>query len=80
MVKKLEDLVLELYGKIQSHAWPLVWLRENRAAWSELTGSFDETAYARELLAGLRRKAGHWAGLLRSAAARNGRRHFVCRS
>ena len=66
----LAELVLELYDKLQSHADPEKWLRENRAAWSELTGSFDETAYARELLAGLRRKAGHWAGLLRSAAAR----------
>nr|WP_317284204.1 helicase-exonuclease AddAB subunit AddA [uncultured Dysosmobacter sp.] len=66
----LAELVLELYDKLQSHADPEKWLRENRAAWSELTGSFDETPYARELLAGLRRKAGHWAGLLRSAAAR----------
>ena len=66
----LAELVLELYDKLQSHADPEKWLRENRSAWSELTGSFDETAYARELLGGLRRKAGHWAGLLRSAAAR----------
>lgn len=42
----LAELVLELYDKLQSHADPEKWLRENRAAWSELTGSFDETAYA----------------------------------
>ena len=46
--QKLEDLVLELYGKIQSHAWPLVWLRENRAQWAAMTaeGDFDATPYA----------------------------------
>ena len=68
----LAELVLELYDKLQSHAYPDRWLAENRAAWSGLDGSFDETPYARELLAMVRRKAVHWASLLRQAAERTG--------
>ena len=66
----LAELVLELYDKLQSHAYPDRWLAENRAAWANLEVAFDETVYARELLATVRRKAGHWAGLLQQAAAR----------
>ena len=66
----LEALVLELYEKLQSHASPPAWLEENRRAWSSPGTSFDETPYAREQLASIGRKAGHWAALLRSAAAR----------
>lgn len=68
----LAELVLELYDKLQSHAYPDRWLAENQAAWAGLDGSFDETPYARELLAMVRRKAGHWASLLQQAAARAG--------
>lgn len=68
----LAELVLELYDKLQSHAYPDRWLAENQAAWAGLDGSFDKTPYARELLAMVRRKAGHWAGLLQQAAARVG--------
>lgn len=66
----LAELVLELYDKLQSHAYPDRWLAENRAVWAGLDGAFDETVYARELLTMVRRKAGHWAGLLQQAAAR----------
>lgn len=66
----LAELVLELYDKLQSHAYPDRWLAENRAAWAGLDGGFDDTPYARELLTMVRRKAGHWAELLRQAAGR----------
>ena len=66
----LVELVLELYDKLQSHADPAAWLRENRAAWTALDGSFDHTAYAGELLAAVRRRAGHWAAVLAAAAER----------
>lgn len=66
----LAELVLELYDKLQSHAYPDRWLAENRAAWANLDGTFDETVHAGELLTMVRRKAGHWAGLLQQAAAR----------
>ncbi|MDY5612225.1 helicase-exonuclease AddAB subunit AddA [Dysosmobacter sp.] len=68
--RALEDLVLELHEKLQSHAYPEKWLAQSREAWLHLDGSFDETPYAGELLASVRRKAYHWAGLLRQGALR----------
>lgn len=65
---RLAALVLELYDKIQSHADPAGWLAENRTVWSGWEGGFDDTPYAEELLAALRRKGAHWRNLLRSAA------------
>lgn len=64
----LAELVLELHGKLQSHAYPERWLEENRKAWLGLSGTFDETPYAAELLAGAARRAASWAEILRSAA------------
>ena len=70
--QKLEDLVLELYGKIQSHAWPLVWLRENRAQWAAMTaeGDFDATPYAAILRGKIRRWAELWSRRLTDCAER----------
>lgn len=67
---RLEELVLELYGKLQSHASPEGWLEKSRAAWADLPAGFDGTPYAAELLAQVRRRAAHWAALLRSGADR----------
>lgn len=66
----LEELVLELYGKLQSHASPSDWLLRSRAAWEAPAPSFDATPYAQVLLTSLRRRCAHWAGQLRRAAAR----------
>lgn len=63
-------LVLELYDKVQSHADPAGWLAENRTVWGGWEGGFDDTPYAAELLAAIRRKGAHWEALLRSASAR----------
>ena len=68
--RALEELVLELYDKLQSHAYPAKWLSENRKTWEELDGEFDDTPYARELLDMVRRQAAHWAALLRQGAGR----------
>ena len=70
--QKLETLVLELYGKIQSHAWPLRWLRENRSRWAELCpeGNFDETPYAAVLGGKFRSRAALWARRLTDCAER----------
>ena len=67
---RLAALVLELYDKVQSHADPAGWLAENRTVWSGWEGGFDDTPYAAELLAAIRRKGAHWGALLRSASAR----------
>ena len=62
--------MLELYDKLQSHAYPAKWLSENRKAWENLDGGFDDTPYARELLDMVRRQAAHWSALLRQGAGR----------
>ena len=64
---RLEELVLELYNKVQSHAYPERWLEEQRAAWAGLPPDGGETVYGRELLSSLTRKAAHWAALLRAS-------------
>ena len=68
--RALEELVLELHGKLQSHAYPEQWLAKSRESWLGMDGTFDETPYAKELLHAVRRKAAHWAGLLRQGAQR----------
>ena len=65
---RLEELVLEVHEKVQSHAYPERWLAEQRTAWSRLPEDVGETAWGRELLGTLGRKAGHWAALLRESA------------
>ena len=44
----LAALVLETYEKLQSHAYPAVWLEKNRAVWENCGGDFNETPYAAE--------------------------------
>ena len=61
---RLEDLVLDLHAKIQSHAYPELWLAEQRESWAGLPEDVGETAYGRELLAAVARKARHWAAIL----------------
>ena len=63
----LEDLVLETYEKLQSHADPEHWLAENRTIWENRSGDFDETPYAAELLAVIRQKGFHYMEALRRA-------------
>ena len=69
--RALESLVLELYQKLQSHAWPDRWLAETAEFWTSLNTTapaFDDTVYAAVLLEDVRRKAEHWSGLLTQAA------------
>lgn len=68
--RALSALVLDLYGKIQSHAYPEKWLKENRAVWELQQQSFDDTPYAQELIRQVQRKAKHWAAVLNNAAGR----------
>ena len=61
----LENLVLELYGKLQSHAYPDKWLEEQKRLWSRQPEDAGETVYGREVLSALGRKARHWARALK---------------
>ena len=65
---RLEELVLALHDKIQSHAYPEQWLEEQKKSWAGLPGDVGETVYGRELLAALGRKARHWAAQLEEGA------------
>ena len=42
--RALVELVLELHGKIQSHAYPLDWLAQVRQSWEELPNSLTDSA------------------------------------
>ena len=68
--RALEALVLELYQKLQSHAWPDRWLADSADFWAAMADEstcFDDTAYAKLLLEGVRRKAEYWHRLLTAA-------------
>ena len=69
--RALEALVLEVYEKLRSHAYPERWLAAEQDRWAAFrtgSGDFDDTPYAAALLAGVSRRSRHWAGLLRQAA------------
>ncbi len=63
----LEKLVLTLHEKVQSHAYPELWLQEQKERWANLPQDGGETEFGRALLDGVARKAAHWAGLLDAA-------------
>ncbi len=70
--RSLTALVLELYEKLQSHAYPLRWLEENRKLWKRLETAeepFDRTPYAAVLLHRICGQCRHWDQLLRDSAA-----------
>ena len=63
--RALEELVLRMSEKLQSHAYPDKWLREMEAMWQNLPDSIDDTPYAAVLKEALGRKADHWQRQLR---------------
>lgn len=66
--RNLAALVLELYGKLQSHANPDAFLKKNREIWENLPEEFDATPYAPALLKSIRQRGAHWAEQLRQGA------------
>ena len=68
--RALSALVLELYNKLQSHAYPEKWMEESRDVWKNCEIEFDQTPYAHELMLFIRRKAAHWAALLQQGVDR----------
>ena len=59
--RRLEELVLELYQKMQSHARPSLWARGQIEALEQPAGDAGETAWGRELLAFAKETASFWA-------------------
>lgn len=65
--RHLEELVLELYGKIQSHAYPLQWLARVRRDWSEPGEDLSDRPFARVLLDDAAGRVRFWAARLDQA-------------
>ena len=66
--RALEDLVLELHSKIQSHAYPLQWLEDVRRNWEALPESLSDSDFGRVLMEETTQKAAFWAEKLEQAA------------
>ena len=65
--RNLEELVLTLHTKVQSHAYPGRWLEEAAAFWKHVPDTADGTPYAEVLLSAAARKLRHWGEALRKA-------------
>ena len=77
--RSLEELVLTLHSRLQSHAYPRRWMRRAAAFWRDLPPSIDQTPYAGVLLEALGRKAAHWSAALGRAAEEMGENQAVAR-
>ena len=67
--RQLESLILEIYSKIQSHAYPEKWLEEQMESWCGIPEDAGATVYGQELLKAVARKAEHWSAILKDNAA-----------
>ena len=65
----LAELVLELHKKLQAQPFEQEWLAQQDAFWRSAPQHVEDTPYGALLLRAVRRKARHWALLLRRAAA-----------
>lgn len=59
--KSLRALVLELHGKMQSHARPALWAEEQQALLTAPYTDAGETPWGREILAGAAARAEFWS-------------------
>ena len=59
--QRLEEVVLDIHRRVQSHPEPLRWLEEEKARWalSPETG-LEDTVWGRTLMEDARALAGHW--------------------
>lgn len=62
--RNLEELILELYAKIQSHAYPEKWLAEQKQLWQTIPENAGDSIYGQELLHALACKTQHWITVL----------------
>ena len=64
---ELESLIVEIYDKIQSHAYPMKWLKETCAFWENIPDDPAKTPYGRVLLEQSAQKAEYCAKRLNHA-------------
>ena len=62
--RNLEDLVLMLHTKVQSHAYPGRWLESAKRFWQDLPERVGDSPYAAVLAAAAGRKLRHWGEAL----------------
>ena len=65
--RALEALVLELHAKIQSHAYPALWLEEVKKSWQTLPAALAGSVYGRAVMEDTVRRAEFWAQRLMQA-------------
>ena len=56
----LQELVLQLFGKLQSHAYPMKWMEKQKAYWEEIPEKIEDSPYGQELLEDSRRTLRYW--------------------
>ena len=66
--RALEALVLELHAKVQSHAYPTLWLEEVKKSWESLPDALVGSVYGRAVMEDTVRRAEFWAQRLTQAA------------
>ncbi len=66
--RAMEQLVLELHSKIQSHPYPLQWLQQVRKNWEQPPESLAESDYGRLIMEETVRRAEFWAERLEKCA------------
>ncbi len=66
--RALEQLVLELHSKIQSHPYPLQWLQQVRRSWEEPPATLADSDYGRLMMEETVRRAEFWAERLEKGA------------
>lgn len=59
----LAALVLQIFERVQSHAYPLQWLAAQEAYWTQLPDSIDNTPYGRELMDDAKNVLTYWDGM-----------------
>ncbi|MBQ3104151.1 MAG: helicase-exonuclease AddAB subunit AddA [Oscillospiraceae bacterium] len=63
----LEEQVLQLYRKVQSHPYPEKWLAQQRSVWENMGEDISASPYAAALLGEIARRSSYWAQRLQQA-------------
>lgn len=68
--RRLSELVLELHNKLQSHARPEKWARQQLSELSKEGLCAGDTPWGKEILSGVKKSALYWAGCLEGLAVK----------
>lgn len=66
--RALASLVLDFYGKLQSHAYPEKWLEREEKRWKDIPDDAGDTDWGKELLGRAKASADYWRSALTRAA------------